>query len=107
MRIEEMERAVGEATKDSDLSRSALQKMRHMEGSLSKANRAFSDCSAMAAKLNAMNDNVEGQVRSHQREATYLVHLAANDTTETSIKSPKLQPVTCTKTHQDRINLQS
>ncbi|KAI5426543.1 probable galacturonosyltransferase 6 [Lathyrus oleraceus] len=82
MRIKELERAVGEATKDSDLSRSALQKMRHMEGSLSKANRAFPDCSAMAAKLHAMNDNAEEQVRSHQHEVTHLVHLAARTTSK-------------------------
>ncbi|KAL2321009.1 hypothetical protein Fmac_029978 [Flemingia macrophylla] len=79
-RIKEMERALGEATKDSDLSRSALQKMRHMEASLSKANRAFPDCTSMAAKLRAMNHNAEDQVRSQQQQATYLVHLAARTT---------------------------
>ncbi|TKY62394.1 galacturonosyltransferase 6 [Spatholobus suberectus] len=80
LRIKEMERAVGEATKDSHLSRSALQKMRHMEASLSKANRAFPDCTAMAANLRAMNHNAEEQVRSQQHQATYLVHLAARTT---------------------------
>ncbi|CAI8589920.1 unnamed protein product [Vicia faba] len=80
LRIREMERVVGEATKDSDLSRSALQKMRRMEGSLSKDNRAFPDCAAMAAKLRAMNDNAEEQVRSHQHEVTHLVYLAARTT---------------------------
>lgn len=38
----------------------------------------------MAAKFNTMNDHAEEQVRSHQREAIHLVHLAANDTTEVS-----------------------
>jgi alpha-1,4-galacturonosyltransferase len=80
LRIREMERAAGEATKDSDLSRSALQKMRHMEASLSKANRAFPDCAAMASKLRAMNHNAEEQVRSQQHEVTHLVHLAARTT---------------------------
>lgn len=80
LRIREMERAVGEATKDSDLSRSALQKMRHMEASLSKANRAYPDCTAMAAKLRAMNHNAEEQVRSQQHEVTHLAHLAARTT---------------------------
>ncbi|XP_058748697.1 probable galacturonosyltransferase 6 [Vicia villosa] len=80
MRIREMEHAVGEATKDSDLSRSALQKMKRMEGSLSKANRAFPNCAAMAAKLRAMHDNAEEQVRSHQHEVTHLVYLAARTT---------------------------
>jgi alpha-1,4-galacturonosyltransferase len=67
-----------------------------MEGSLSKAHRAFSDYSAMAAKLNAMNDNAEEQVRSHQREAIHLVHLAANDTTEAS-NFTKITTCSCTK----------
>ncbi|XP_015969713.1 probable galacturonosyltransferase 6 isoform X1 [Arachis duranensis] len=80
LRIKDMERVAGEATYDSDLPRSALQKMRHMEASLSKANRAFPDCSSMASKLRAMNHNVEEQLRSQQRQATYLVHLAARTT---------------------------
>ncbi|KAK7345825.1 hypothetical protein VNO77_16437 [Canavalia gladiata] len=75
--MREMELAVGEATQDSDLSGSALQKMRHMEASLSKVYRAFPDCSAMAAKLNAMKRDTEEQVRSQRSQVTYLVHLAA------------------------------
>ena len=59
---------------------SALQKTRHMEASLSNANCVFPDCTAMAAKLRAMNHNAEEQVHSHQREATHLVHLAARTT---------------------------
>lgn len=59
---------------------SALQKMRHMEASLSKAHRAFPDCTAMATKLRAMNHNAEQQVRSQRYQATYLVHLAARTT---------------------------
>jgi len=59
---------------------SALQKMRHMEASLSKADRAFPDCAAMATKLRAMNLNAEGEIRHQKRETTYLVHLAARTT---------------------------
>ncbi|XP_028185842.1 probable galacturonosyltransferase 6 isoform X3 [Glycine soja] len=73
----EMELAVGEATQDSDLSTSALQKMRHMEASLSKVYRAFPDCSALGAKLHTMLRQAEEQVRSQRHQATYLVHLAA------------------------------
>ncbi|XP_061369077.1 probable galacturonosyltransferase 6 isoform X2 [Gastrolobium bilobum] len=80
LRIKEMEHAVGEATKDSDLTRSALQKMRQMEASLSKASRAFPDCTAMAAKLRTMNHNAEQQVRSQRDQTTFLVHLAARTT---------------------------
>ncbi|KAJ7977303.1 Hexosyltransferase [Quillaja saponaria] len=80
LRIKEMERAIGEFTKDSDLSRSALQKMRYMESSLSKASRVFPDCSAMAAMLRAMTSTAEEQVRSRRNEVDYLVHLAARTT---------------------------
>ncbi|CAK8563962.1 unnamed protein product [Lathyrus sativus] len=52
--------------------------MRHMEGSLPKANLAFPDCSAMAAKFRAMNNSAEEQVRSRQHEVTHLVHPATN-----------------------------
>ncbi|KAF4376073.1 hypothetical protein F8388_022594 [Cannabis sativa] len=80
LRIKEVERAVGERTKDSELSRSALQKMRHMEASLSKASAVYPDCSAMTAKLRAMAHTTEEQVRSQKKQATYLVHLAARTT---------------------------
>ncbi|KAL3033397.1 hypothetical protein AAZX31_02G135500 [Glycine max] len=73
----EMELAVGEAARDSDLSMSALQKRRHMEASLSKVYRAFPDCSAMGAKLHMMQRQAEEQVRSQRHQATYLVHIAA------------------------------
>ncbi|KAK9282183.1 hypothetical protein L1049_005095 [Liquidambar formosana] len=80
LRIKEVERALGEATKDSDLSRSALQKMRSMEASLSKASHIYTDCSAMATKLRAMTYNAEEQVQAQKNQATYLVQLAARTT---------------------------
>ncbi|XP_062080812.1 probable galacturonosyltransferase 6 isoform X2 [Humulus lupulus] len=80
LRIKEVERALGERTKDSELSRSALQKMRHMETSLSKASAVYPDCSAMAAKLRAMAHTTEEQVRSQKKQAAYLVHIAARST---------------------------
>lgn len=51
-----------------------------MEGSLSKAQRAYPHCRPMAAKLRAMNYNAEEQARAQQAEVTYLVHLAARTT---------------------------
>ncbi|CAK7346475.1 unnamed protein product [Dovyalis caffra] len=79
-RIKESERAVGAASKDSDLSRSALQKMRSLEVTLSKASHVFPDCSAMASKLRAMTYNAEEQVRAQKNQATYLVQLAGRTT---------------------------
>lgn len=54
--------------------------MKHMEGSLSKANRAYPHCQPMAAKLRAMNYNAEEQVRTQRAQVSYLVHLAARTT---------------------------
>ncbi|KAF3436212.1 hypothetical protein FNV43_RR23304 [Rhamnella rubrinervis] len=78
--IKEVERAVGDAEKDSDLSRSALQKMRHMESTLSKASQEFPDCSSMASKLRVMTYGAEEQLRSQKMQASHLLHLAASTT---------------------------
>ncbi|GAV72145.1 Glyco_transf_8 domain-containing protein [Cephalotus follicularis] len=80
LRIKEVERALGEATKDSDLSSSALQKMKSMEASLIKASHVYPDCSAMASKLRAMTYNAEEQLRVQKNQADYLVQLAGRTT---------------------------
>ncbi|OWM63074.1 probable galacturonosyltransferase 6 isoform X2 [Punica granatum] len=80
LRIKELERAMGDPSKDTNLSRSAWQKSRAMEASLSKASHIYSDCSAMATKLRAMTYNAEEQVRVQQDQAAYLLHLAARTT---------------------------
>uniref|UniRef100_A0A6N2LC02 Hexosyltransferase n=1 Tax=Salix viminalis TaxID=40686 RepID=A0A6N2LC02_SALVM len=80
LRIKESERAVGAANKDSDLSRSALQKKRSLEVTLSKASHVFPDCSAMALKLRAMTYNAEEQVRAQKNQASYLVQLSGRTT---------------------------
>ncbi|XP_038718312.1 probable galacturonosyltransferase 6 isoform X2 [Tripterygium wilfordii] len=80
VRLKELDRAVGEAAKDSDLSRSALQKMRSMEVSLSKASHVFPDCSAMVTKLRTMAYIAEEQVQTHRNQAAYLLQLAARTT---------------------------
>ncbi|KAG6575947.1 putative galacturonosyltransferase 6, partial [Cucurbita argyrosperma subsp. sororia] len=79
-RIKELEHAVEEVTKDSALTKSALQKMKNMESSLVKAGHAYPDCSAMSSKLRAMTDNAEEQVRMQKKQVTYLVNLAARTT---------------------------
>lgn len=80
LRIKELERAVGDATKDSDLSKRALQRMRGMEITLLKARRIYGDCSTMTKKLRAMTSNVEEQIRTQKNEATFLVKLAGRTT---------------------------
>uniref|UniRef100_A0A2N9IA95 Hexosyltransferase n=1 Tax=Fagus sylvatica TaxID=28930 RepID=A0A2N9IA95_FAGSY len=56
LRIREVERAVGQATKDSFLSRSSLQKLKKMEATLSKASRVYPDCSAMPEERQLPNE---------------------------------------------------
>ncbi|XP_026437278.1 probable galacturonosyltransferase 6 [Papaver somniferum] len=79
-RIRELDRAVGEALKDSDLSRSALQKMKSMEATLYKAGKIYTDCPAMATKFRAMTYNTEEELRASRNQANYLVELAARTT---------------------------
>ncbi|CAI9107707.1 OLC1v1007139C1 [Oldenlandia corymbosa var. corymbosa] len=80
LRIKELERAIGEATKDSDLSRKAFQKMKAMEISLLKASRIYPDCSAMVKKLRAMTHSAEQQVNAQKNQTTFLVQLAGRTT---------------------------
>ncbi|KDO68529.1 hypothetical protein CISIN_1g007588mg [Citrus sinensis] len=80
LRIKEVERAVGAATKDSDLSRRAFRRMNQMEATLDKASHVYPDCSAMATKLRAMTYNAEERVRLQKNQATYLVQLASRTT---------------------------
>ncbi|XVF80905.1 hypothetical protein PTKIN_Ptkin15bG0112600 [Pterospermum kingtungense] len=79
-RIKEVERVVSEASKDSDLSKNASQKMRSMEVLLAKASQVFPDCSGMAGKLRAMAYNAEEQVRAQKNQESYLVQLAGRTT---------------------------
>ncbi|KAL2934690.1 putative galacturonosyltransferase 6 [Bienertia sinuspersici] len=80
LRVKEVERATGEARKDSDLSRSGLQKMKSMESTLSKASRVFPDCSNMANKLRAMTHSAEEQVQSQRKQTSFLTELAGRTT---------------------------
>ncbi|KAJ0524642.1 putative ferric-chelate reductase (NADH) [Helianthus annuus] len=56
LRVKELEQAMGDVGKDSDLSKRAFQRMRAMENSLQKAGRIYPDCSSMVKKLRAMTN---------------------------------------------------
>ncbi|GAB2298302.1 hypothetical protein Dimus_032370 [Dionaea muscipula] len=79
-RIKEVERGLGDARKDSDLSRSAGQRMRNMEMTLSKASRVYPDCSSMVKKLRAMTQSAEDQVQTQRDQSTFLTQLAGRTT---------------------------
>ncbi|XP_027181650.1 probable galacturonosyltransferase 6 [Coffea eugenioides] len=80
LRIKESERAIGDSTKDSDLSKRALQKMKAMDATLLKASQLYPDCSAMVKKLRAMTHNAEEQVLTLKNQTTFLVQLAGRTT---------------------------
>ncbi|CAH1447333.1 unnamed protein product [Lactuca virosa] len=80
LRIKELERAMGDVTKDSDLSKRAVQRMRAMEVSLQKAGRIYPDCCGMVKKLRAMTNNAEEMVRVQKEQETFLIQLAGRTT---------------------------
>ncbi|CAM0873876.1 unnamed protein product [Alopecurus aequalis] len=76
MRMKEIERAISHSSGGSRITGSALQKMKAMELTLSKAQRAYPHCSHMASKLRAMTYNSEELVRAHQSESSFLEQVA-------------------------------
>ncbi|KAI8522995.1 hypothetical protein RHMOL_Rhmol13G0040200 [Rhododendron molle] len=80
LRIRMLERAVGESSKDSDLSPGALHRMRAMEATLTKASHVYTDCPAMVTKLRAMTYNLEEQARAQKSQVQFLLQLAGRTT---------------------------
>ncbi|KAL9227558.1 hypothetical protein vseg_003235 [Gypsophila vaccaria] len=79
-RIKEVERAMDGARRGPGLSKSALQRVRMMESTLSKASHIYPDCSNMVNKLRAMTHNAEDQVQSQMTQTTFLNELAGRTT---------------------------
>ncbi|KAM7476358.1 hypothetical protein LguiB_023601 [Lonicera macranthoides] len=76
-RLKESQRALGEATTDSDLNRSAPEKIKAMGHVLSKAKEQLYDCKLVTGKLRAMLQSADEQVRSLKKQSTFLSQLAA------------------------------
>ncbi|XP_019177069.1 PREDICTED: probable galacturonosyltransferase 4 [Ipomoea nil] len=77
LRIKEVDKALGESTKDSDLPRTANDKMKAMEQTLVKGKQIQDDCAAFVKKLRAMLHSTEEQLRVHKKQALFLTHLTA------------------------------
>ncbi|CAI9764819.1 unnamed protein product [Fraxinus pennsylvanica] len=75
--IKESQRALGEATADSDLHTSAPEKIKAMGQILSKAREQLYDCKLVTGKLRAMLQLADEQVRSLKKQSTFLSQLAA------------------------------
>ncbi|XP_077251020.1 galacturonosyltransferase 1 isoform X1 [Tasmannia lanceolata] len=76
-RLKESQRAVGEATADTDLPHSAAERIKAMGQVLSKAREELYDCKLVTRKLRAMLQSADEQVRSLKKQSTFLSQLAA------------------------------
>ncbi|KAH7512827.1 polygalacturonate 4-alpha-galacturonosyltransferase [Ziziphus jujuba] len=76
-RLKDSQRALGEATADTDLHQSAPGRMKAMGQVLSKAREQLYDCKLVTGKLRAMLQSADEQVRSLKKQSTFLSQLAA------------------------------
>ncbi|KAK4484967.1 hypothetical protein RD792_007573 [Penstemon davidsonii] len=77
LRMKEVQRALGDATKDSELPRNAYDKLKAMEQTLLKGKQIQDDCGAVVKKLRAMLHSAEEQLRVHKKQTLFLTHLTA------------------------------
>ncbi|KAI3963007.1 hypothetical protein MKW92_011237 [Papaver armeniacum] len=63
VRMKEVQRALGDASKDSDLPRNANDKLKAMEQVLARGNQIQDDCAAVIKKLRAILHSTEEQLR--------------------------------------------
>ncbi|KAF2312675.1 hypothetical protein GH714_039525 [Hevea brasiliensis] len=77
LRIKEVQRVVGDATKDSDLPKNAYEKLKAMEISLAKGKQMQDDCATAVKKLRAMLHSAEEQLRVHKKQTMFLTQLTA------------------------------
>ncbi|KAL2253378.1 probable galacturonosyltransferase 4 [Sesamum indicum] len=77
LRMKEVHRALGDATKDSELPKNAYDKLKAMEQTLLKGKQIQDDCAAVVKKLRAMIHSSEEQLRVHKKQALFLTHLTA------------------------------
>ncbi|XP_052181525.1 probable galacturonosyltransferase 4 isoform X2 [Diospyros lotus] len=77
LRMKEVQRALGDATKDSELPRNSHEKLKAMEQTLAKGKQIQDDCTAAVKKLRAMLHLTEEQLRVHKKQTLFLTHLTA------------------------------
>ncbi|KAI4296091.1 hypothetical protein L6164_036079 [Bauhinia variegata] len=76
-RVKEVQRTLGDASKDSELPRNANDRMKAMEQALAKGRQAQDDCAAEVKKLRAMLHSTEEQLRVHKKQTLFLTQLTA------------------------------
>ncbi|KAJ0434540.1 putative polygalacturonate 4-alpha-galacturonosyltransferase [Helianthus annuus] len=76
-RMKDVQRALGDASKDTDLPKNAYDKLKAMDQTLAKGKQMQDDCTAVVKKLRAIIHSTEEQLRVHQKQALFLTHLTA------------------------------
>ncbi|XP_076921433.1 putative galacturonosyltransferase 4 [Bidens hawaiensis] len=76
-RMNKIQKALGDATKDDDLPKNAYDKMKAMDQTLAKGKQIQDDCTAVVRKLRALIHTTEEQLRVHQKQALFLTQLTA------------------------------
>ncbi|WCJ34628.1 galacturonosyltransferase 4 [Euphorbia peplus] len=77
LRIKEVQRALGDAARDSDLPKNVHLKMKTMDQTLAKSMQMQDDCSSVVKKLRAMLHSSEEQLRVHKRQNIFLTQVTA------------------------------
>ncbi|KAJ4901368.1 putative galacturonosyltransferase 4 [Raphanus sativus] len=77
LRVKEVQRAVSDASMDSDLPKNALEKLKAMELTLAKGKQIQDDCSTVVKKLRAMLHSAEEQLGTHKKQTMFLTQLTA------------------------------
>uniref|UniRef100_A0A7C9ES90 Hexosyltransferase n=1 Tax=Opuntia streptacantha TaxID=393608 RepID=A0A7C9ES90_OPUST len=76
-RIKETQRALGDATKDLELPRNAIEKSKAMDQTLARGQQIQDDCATIVKKLRAMLHSTEEQLKVHRKQAMFLTQLTA------------------------------
>ncbi|KAI5019960.1 hypothetical protein ZWY2020_044848 [Hordeum vulgare] len=76
-RIREVQKVLGDASKDSDLPKNANEKVKALEQTLVKGKQTQDDCSVAVKKLRAMLHSAEEQLHAQKKQTVFLTQLAA------------------------------
>ncbi|KAM0910988.1 hypothetical protein ACQ4PT_013849 [Festuca glaucescens] len=76
-RIREVQKVLGDASKDSDLPKNANEKVKALEQTLIKGKQTQDDCSVVVKKLRAMLHSAEEQLHAQKKQTVFLTQLAA------------------------------
>uniref|UniRef100_A0A803NYI8 Hexosyltransferase n=1 Tax=Cannabis sativa TaxID=3483 RepID=A0A803NYI8_CANSA len=77
LRVKEVQRVLGDASKDSELGKNSYDKLKAMEQTLTKGRQIQDDCASAVKKLRAMLHSTEEQLRVHKKQTLFLTQLTA------------------------------